>query len=392
MEGIMPILKRRNSAVPEGPGVTGPARLCRRLDDLSTVRAGDVVVLDVTDLEADTAQGLVERQVAAVVNVSPSSSGRYPNLGPQVLADAGVVLVDRVGEAVWQSLRSGDVVRVHEGTVFRGDSTVATGVEMTSARVRDQLDEASSGLTNQLDSIVTNAANTLRRDRAMLLEGAGIPAVSTQIKGRPVVVVSAGPDAEEDLRSIRAFIRDHDPVLIGVAEGAELLIGAGLRPHVVVGRGDDLSPRMIERSGEVVIVSAAGRLERPEQFEAHGRQPVVFTAAGAPENLAVLLADQNDAAVIVLVGAPSRLVDVVDGDTADAAGTFIARLRAGSRVVDAQAVSWFARQRLSWFVPLLLLLAGAVAVVAAIATTPLGHDWLAPVADRVTSWTEGLVS
>lgn len=387
----MPILKRKHRALPEGPGVVGPARLCRHGADLSSVRSGDVVVVDVTDLGADTAQALVEKGVAAVLNVSSSSTGRYPNLGPQVLASAGIPLVDRVGESVWQTLRSGDVVRVDGGAVHLGDTAVATGVEMTESRVRDQLDEASSGLSSQLDSIVTNAADTLRRDRAMLLEGAGIPAVSTDIKGRPVVVVTDGPDAAGDLKSIRSFVRDHDPVLIGVAGGAELLISAGLRPHLLVGRGDDFSGRMIERSGEVVIVSPSGRLDRPEQFEAHGRQPVIFTATGTPDNLAVLLADQNEAAVIVLVGGPTRLVDLVDGDTADAAGTFIARLRAGSRVVDAQAVRWFARQRLSWFTPLLLLVAGIVAVVAAVATTPLGHEWLAPVADRVTSWTEGLL-
>lgn len=392
MEGIMPILKRRNSPVPDGPGVIGPARLARRTEDLSAVRSGDVVVLDVVDLSAESAQSLVERGVAAVVNVSVSSSGRFPNLGPRLLVESGVLLVDRVGEAVWQSLRSGEVVRVHEGAVFRGETPIVTGVEMTPTRVHEQLDEASSGLTNQLDSIVANAADTLRRDRAMLLEGAGIPAVTTAIKGRPTVVVSDGPEARADLKAIRSFIREHDPVLIGVGAGADLLLELGLRPNLLVGRGDDLSARAIERSGEVVIVSRAGRLDRPEQFEAHGLQPIVFTAPGAPENLAVLLADQNDAAVIVQVGAPSRLVDVVDGDTADAAGTFIARLRAGSRVVDAQAVSWFARQRLSWFTPLLLLLAGVVAVVAAVATTPLGHEWISPVTDSVTSWIEGLVS
>ncbi|SKB08596.1 putative cytokinetic ring protein SteA [Aeromicrobium choanae] len=387
----MPILKRKHRALPEGPGVVGPARLCRHGADLSSVRSGDVVVVDVTDLGADTAQVLVEKGVAAVLNVSSSSTGRYPNLGPQVLAGAGIPLVDRVGESVWQTLRSGDVVRVDGGAVHLGDTAVATGIEMTESRVRDQLDEASSGLSSQLDSIVTNAADTLRRDRAMLLEGAGIPAVSTDIKGRPVVVVTDGPDAASDLKSIRSFVRDNDPVLVGVAGGAELLIAAGLRPHLLVGRGDEFSGRMIERSGEVVIVSPSGRLDRPEQFEAHGRQPVIFTATGTPDNLAVLLADQNEAAVIVLVGGPTRLVDLVDGDTADAAGTFIARLRAGSRVVDAQAVRWFARQRLSWVTPLLLLVAGIVAVVAAVATTPLGHEWLAPVADRVTSWTEGLL-
>lgn len=388
----MPILKRRNRDLPEGPGVIGPVRLCRTAADLASVRPGDVVVLDMTDLESDAAQTLVERGVAAVVNVSISSSGRYPNLGPQVLASASIPLVDRVGEGVWQSLRSGDIVRLDEGAVHLGDVTVATGIEMTSARVQDQLDEASTGLSSQLDSIVTNAADTLRRDRAMLLEGAGIPAISTVIKDRPVVVVSDSPQASADLKSIRSFIHDHDPVLIGVGAGAELILRMGLRPHVLMGRGDELSAEMIERSGDVVIVSASGRLQRPEQFEAHGRQPVVFTAAGAPENLAVLLADHNAAAVIVQVGRPSRLVDIVDDETSDAAGTFIARLRAGSRVVDARAVAWFQRQRLSWFAPILLLLAGVVAVAAAVATTPLGHEWIAPVTDRVSSWIEGIFS
>src|SRR5690606_16006528 len=156
-------------------------------------------------------------------------------LGPQVLAGAGIPLVDRVGEGVWQTLRSGDVVRIDDGAVHLGETTVATGIEMTESRVRDQLDEASSGLSSQLDSIVTNAADTLRRDRAMLLEGAGIPEVSTTIKGRPVVIVANGPDAARDLKSIRSFVHDHDPVLIGVGEGAELLITASLRPHLVVG-------------------------------------------------------------------------------------------------------------------------------------------------------------
>ena len=92
-------------------------------------------------------------------------------LGVTRLALAGLVLeagplVDRVGESVWQTLRSGDVVRVDGGAVHLGDTAVATGVEMTESRVRDQLDEASSGLSSQLDSIVTNAARP-KNEKAM---------------------------------------------------------------------------------------------------------------------------------------------------------------------------------------------------------------------------------
>lgn len=388
----MPLFKRRNRSLPEGPGVIGPVRLCRRAADLSGVRSGDVVVVDLVDLEAEPAQSLVERGVGAVLNVSASSSGRFPNLGPQVLAAAGIPLVDRVGENVWTALRSGDVVRVDGGEVHLGDSVVATGVEMTAARVRDQLDEASSGLTNQLDSIVANAADRLRRDRAMLLEGAGVPQVSTALKDRPVVLVTDGPRAAADLKSIRSFIHDKDPVLVGVGAGGDLLTSAGFRPQVLIGRADDLSDQAVGRAAEIVLVSPSGHLDRPERFEKHGRQPVLFTADGSPENLALILIDQAEADVIVQVGGASGLVDLVDADTSDAAGTFVARLRAGSRVVDARAVAWFARQRLGWFAPALLLVAGVVAVVAAVATTSTGQDWLAPVTDRLSTWTGGLFS
>ena len=262
----MPILKRRKNPTPDGPGVSGPVRLCRTNDELSVVRTGDIVVIDIADLEADQARLLVARKVSAVVNVSASTSGRFPNLGPQVLAEASIPLVDRVGESLWQSVRSGDRVRVYQGQVFVGDQVVATGTEMTARLVRDQLDEASSGLSSRLDSIVTNAADTLRRDRAMLLEGAGIPNVATKIADRPVVIVYGGKGAAGELKSIRRFIADNDPVLVAVAAGAELLLNAGLRPNLVVDRADQLNERIIERARELVVVSPDGRLADPAPF------------------------------------------------------------------------------------------------------------------------------
>ncbi|HPU12507.1 MAG TPA: putative cytokinetic ring protein SteA [Aeromicrobium sp.] len=388
----MPILKRRKNSTPDGPGVAGPVRLCRTSDELSVVRTGDIVVVDIADLEADHARLLVDRKVAAVVNVSASTSGRFPNLGPQVLAEASIPLVDRVGESLWQSLRSGDRARIFQGQIFVGDKLIATGTEMTAGLVRDQLDEASSGLSSRLDSIVTNAADTLRRDRAMLLEGAGIPAVVTPIRNKPVVIVYGGKGAASELKSIRRFISDNDPVLVAVAAGAELLLNAGLRPNLVVDRADQLSERVIDRARELVVVSPVGRLANPERFEKQGQQPVIFASAGAPENLALLLVDQFEAAVIVQVGGSARLLDLVESDAADAAGSFITRLRAGSRVVDAPSVAWFASQRIGWFTPIILLVAGVAAVVAAVATTSVGSDWVSQISTDLTSWIEGVFS
>ncbi len=386
----MPILKRNNRQQPSGPGIVGPVRLCKSPRDLSAIRAGDIAVIEEVDLETEQARELVDRGVAAVLNVVNSSTGRFPNLGPQVLLDAEVELVDAAGETLWQTLRSGDVVRVDQGAVYLDDKLVATGIPMTQSGVQVQLSQASSGLSSQLDSIVTNAADTLRRDRAMLLEGAGIPAISTKISNRPVVLVHASDGAAAELKSIRRFIHDNDPVLVAGGAGAELLVKAGLRPHLVVDHADELSERVIDRARELVVVSASGRLETPERFERHGRQPVLFTASGAPENLALLLVDQAEAAVIIQVGGATRLLEIIEANPADAAGTFITRLRAGSRVVDARNVDWFARQRLSWFTPILLLLAGVVALGAAVSTTAVGHEYVEPLLKQTSTWIEGI--
>ena len=111
----------RKSRQPELPGVAGPARLDKRTKDLTKrLRPGDIAIIDHIDLDRVSAEALVACQVAAVVNVAPSISGRYPNLGPEVLLAAGVPVIDDVGPDVFSQVRDGDRVRVY------GDTAIAT--------------------------------------------------------------------------------------------------------------------------------------------------------------------------------------------------------------------------------------------------------------------------
>ena len=64
---------------------------------------------------------------AAVVNAAPSISGRYPNLGPEILVEAGIPLIDNVGKEVMLELREGQLARVEDDSVYVGDAVVATG-------------------------------------------------------------------------------------------------------------------------------------------------------------------------------------------------------------------------------------------------------------------------
>lgn len=384
---------RKTPLPPDAKGVVGTLKLARRDADIATLVEGEIAVVGHPDLDARQAQALIDRRVSAVLNAARSSSGRAPNTGPQMLATAGIVLLDITSEDVWTRLKTGDVVRVEGGKVFRDEVLVASGIELDEKRVATDLKAAREGLATRLDSLAANATDHIHREHAMLMSGAQVPRLRTKVKGRAVVVVSRAYDDAADLKRLRRWIREHDPVLIGAGPGADVLIKAGLTPGIVVGALDHISDAAIKKSGEVVVTTASGMVDGPERLERHGKEIVTFVSTGSDDDLAILLADTNDAAVIVHVGAPSSLPQLLERPPAEAARMFVARLRAGAKIVDARAVHHFSSRRNAVWPVLLVLLAGLVAVGVAVGITPVGQDWLDSIGDRLTdlgSWIKGL--
>lgn len=395
----MTILKRSDDPTAGQPGIVGTARFSRSdADPASGLRAGDIAVIDRPDLEREAAEQLVAIGVAAVVNTAQSSTGRYPNLGPQILADAGIVLVDSVGQGLLARLRSGDRIRLHQGQIFRDEVLVGSGTELDASHAAADLRQASSGLTSKLDTLAANASDHLRREHAMLLEGARIPRLRTRLKGRPVIVVSDEHTARSDFAGLKRFIAERNPVLIGAGGGANVILAAGHVPDIVVGGIDSLPLQAVERAGEVVVTTSSGQIDNPERLEKHGRDFVRFVAPGGDTDLALLLADESQADVIIHVGAPPKLVDLLEKDAGIGGASFVVRLRAGSKIVDAKAVRHLTSGHMAAWPVLLLLAAGVVALVVAIASTPAGSDglgawsYLTMAYDHVRSWIEGLLS
>jgi uncharacterized membrane-anchored protein len=385
--------KRKTPLPHDAKGIVGTLRHAHTDDDVADLDPGAVVVVGHPELDARQAQALIDRRVAAVLNAARSSSGRAPNTGPQMLAKAGVVLIDVTSEDIWARLKDGDLVRVEGGQVFRDEVLVASGIELDEQRTADDLRAARDGLATRLDSLAANATDHIHREHAMLMSGAQVPRLRTKLKGLPVVVVSHAYDDAADLKHLRRWIREHDPVLIGAGPGADVLIQAGLTPTIVVGALDNISDAAIKKAGEVVVTTASGMVDGPERLERHGMQIVTFVATGSDDDLAILLADTNDAGVIVHVGAPSSLPELLERPPTEAARMFVARLRAGAKIVDAKAVHHFSSRRHSVWPVLLLLVAGAVAVAVAIGITPVGQDWYDSVGDQLTdlgSWIKGL--
>jgi uncharacterized membrane-anchored protein len=383
--------KRSDHSAP--PVVTGRARLGRRTRTLvRRLRPGDVAVIDHVDLDGPTAQSLVDARVAAVVNVAPSTSGRYPNQGPQVLVDAGIPLVDRTSGPVFGTLQDGDEILIDNGVVYNREREVGAGVLLTHDDVVTAAEAARAGLAAQLETFSANAMEFIRREGPLLIEGADVPAVRTDFRGRPVVIVQKCFDYETDLRRLKRFFKECRPLLVGVDDGAEVLRAAGLRPDLIVGEVAAVSDRTLCCGAEVVVRAPRDGVPAGlDRLERLGVRATVFRTSATSEDAAMLLADNGGARLLVSVGSHTSLEEYFDRGRSGMASSFLTRLRVSGTLVDARAVERLYQPRVRTWHLLLLVLAGLLAVALAAAATPVGQQWwqsLAGLAQDLWAWAQ----
>ncbi|SFQ73389.1 Uncharacterized membrane-anchored protein [Amycolatopsis arida] len=387
------LLTRNNEAL---PGITGVARVDRRTRELlRRIGPGDIVVLDQVDLDRATADALVSAEVAAVVNAAPSISGRFPNLGPEILVGAGIPLVDNVGAAVLRMVRDGSRLRLHEGCLYVGDRQVASGTVQTPDSVADQMIEAKAGMSTQLEAFSANTIEFLRRERTLILDGVGVPEVRVPVRDRHVLVVAPGKDHVEDLRRLRKYIAEHRPVLVGVDAGADTLRAHGYQPDIVVGDPYGIDADTLKASGEVVVPAQPdGHAPGVERIQDLGIGAVTFPASGNAEDLALLIADAHEASLVITVGFQATLREFLDhGRSGSNPSTFLTRLKLGTKLVDGKAVATLHRSRVSLGAIVFLVLAALAVVVAALLVSDVGVvylDWAGDTWQSFVIWVKGL--
>jgi uncharacterized membrane-anchored protein len=309
---------------------------------------------------------------SAVVNAATSISGRYPNLGPEILLAAGIPLLDAVGDDV-MTLDEGTVVHLEGNELMAGDRVVATGTALDAAIVTDSMSEARAGLNVQLEAFAANTMEYLKQERALLLDGVGVPDIKTDLEGRHVLIVVRGYHYKEDLQMLRSYIREYKPILIGVDGGADAIVDARHKPDLIVGDMDSVSDATLRCGAEVVVHAYRdGRAPGLERVRELGVEPVVFPATGTSEDVAMLLADDKGATLIVAVGTHATLIEFLDKGRSGMASTFLTRLRVGGKLVDAKGVSRLYRSRISGTWLALMILVGLFALTAALWATPGG--------------------
>ena len=369
---------RRPRSGDRPPGVVGAARLDRRTKTLTKrLQPGDVAIIDHVDLDRIGAEALVEARVAAVVNAAPSISGRYPNLGPEILLTAGIPLLDAVDTEVFGAVREGEIVRLFDDTLYGEDGRVlAKGDPQTPETVASAMAEARAGLAVQLEAFASNTMEYLKRERDLLLDGVGVPDIKTKFEGRHVLVVVRGYDYRQDLVALRHYIREFRPVLIAVDGGADALIEEGLKPHLIVGDMDSVSDEALRCGAEIVVHAYRdGNAPGLDRVRNLGIDPVVFPAAGTSEDVALLLADDKGASLIVAVGTHATLVEFLDKGRAGMASTFLTRLRVGGKLIDAKGVSRLYRTRIPAHTLAMLIVAALITLAVALFVTPGGISY-----------------
>src|SRR4051794_1109566 len=370
--------RRAQARQPDLPGLSGVVRVDKRTKDLTKrLRAGEIALIDHLDLDRPAAEALLACKPAAVVNAAKSLSGRYPALGLEILVSAGIPVVDEVGAVALERVSEGDIVRLDGNVLLRGSTPVAVGKTVELAEVVEALAEARSTVSEQIEAFTANTMEYLRAERDLLFDGVGVPDIVTRLDGRHVLMVVRGAHHKDDLAVLRPYIREYRPVCIGVDGGADALLDTGHKPDIIVGDMDSVSDQALGCGAELIVHAYPdGTAPGLDRVTALGLPCTVFPAAGTSEDVAMLVADDKGASLIVAVGGHSNLVEFLEKGRGGMASTFLTRLRVGGKLVDAKGVSRLYRSRISNASLAALVLAALTTIVATLLVSPAGKGYL----------------
>ncbi len=356
--------------------LSGPARLGRRTKLLvKSLQPGAVAILDHKDLDRVSAEDLIAAGVLAVLNCSPSSTGAYPNMGPLLLVQAGIHLVDLPDDKLFKQTKDGEPLTVHGGAVMRGSRQLTVGEVQEPAAVRAATDERRREIGDALEAFAKNTIEHMLEERELLSGRIDLPRFDTDFRDRPALIVVRGVDHQQDLRMLRPYIRDVKPRIIAVDGGANALLEEGFKPDMIVGDMDSASEASLRCGAELVVHAYPdGRAPGREHLESLGLPFKLVPAPGTSQDVAMLIAAEKGAELIVSVGSQFNLVEFLDKNRRGMASTFLTRLRLGEILVDAKGVSRLyrplpGRSPLVW-----VATAGLLCLLAIVVLTPALRD------------------
>lgn len=321
--------------------IEAPAKIDRKTKMLvKRLMPGDIAIINHTDIDEVSANSLVEAKVKLVINASESISGKYPNKGPEILTKNNILIIDNIGEQLFEEIVEGDIIKIKHNEIYRNGNYIGSGEFLDKSNVERKLAKASENIPFELDRFIDNTIEYAKKEKDFILGNVNIPKVSTNYQGRHVLVVVRGQDYKKDLEAIISYIKKMNPILVGVDGGADALIEYGYNPDVIVGDMDSVTDEALKKAKEIVVHAYQnGKAPGLKRVENLGLKAKIFPAPGTSEDIAMLMAYEYGAELIVALGTHSNMVDFLEKGRKGMSSTFLVRLKIGSKLIDAKGVN-----------------------------------------------------
>lgn len=353
----------------------GTVKKDRRTKNLTArIQPGEIALIAHDDIDAVAAESLVACRVKAVLNCCKSLTGSYINRGPYTILRAGIPLVDNIGKDIMDRLNEGDAIEVRDGQVFRNGQLMGQGTVQSQESLDQLIQLARENMESQIESFAANTLGYLKKEVYLLTRELQLGNLDLNFKGRHALIVVRGPEYKKDLQMLRAYIRDSKPVTIAVDGGADALMEFGVKPDIILGDMDSVSDKTL-RSGALLIVHGyeSGKAPGMKRLESLGLEGRIIASTGTSEDLALLLAYERGADLIVIVGSHFSMEDFLGKDRAGMSSTFLTRLKVGNILVDAKGVSKLYGKTFRPAMLAYIILAAAFPIVVFILVSPLGE-------------------
>ncbi|HEY8582449.1 MAG TPA: putative cytokinetic ring protein SteA, partial [Capillimicrobium sp.] len=222
-----------------------------------------------------------------------------------------------------------------------------------------------------LEAFARNTVEHMVEEQELLSGKIELPRFDTDFRDRPTLIVVRGVDHQRDLKALRPYIRDVKPVLVGVDGGANAILEEGFKPDMIVGDMDSAQPETLRCGAELVVHAYPdGRAPGREVLDELGLPHKVVPAPATSQDVAMMIAHEKGAQLIVSVGSQFNLVEFLDKNRRGMSSTFLTRLRLGEKLVDAKGVSRLYRPRPGTLPIGFLLLAGLATLAVIVWQTP----------------------
>jgi len=319
----------------------GRIRVSQRTKELvKKIKSGEIALIEHQDIDEVAAWSLVEAKVKGVINASLSISGRYPNPGPKILLQNGIFLLDNVGLKMMQLVQDGDYIDIIGNNIYKDKQLLGQGEILSLSIVKQKMQLAKANLDEELEKFLANTLEYAAKEKSLILKKITAPEIRNNLQDKPVLIVVRGKNYKQDLQIIKPYIEEVKPILIGVDGGADILYEAGYLPHLIVGDMDSVQDRTLKCGAELIVHAYPdGRAPGMERIKKLGLSALVFPAPGTSEDIAMLLAYEKGAVLLVAVGTHTSMLDFLEKGRKGMGSTLLVRLKVGEILVDAKGVS-----------------------------------------------------